>query len=405
MGFGNASLHRFPRPRALGLALTLGLCWGLGAQEVDGVLQGYQRNFVRSSIGIKLDVLKEAAALSNPGMGPLFEMGLRFALDNGSLLPRDTQLRDIAVFSVLMVQRLAYLPALDELLSLFQNYKDEAVRVPILGALGDLASGNTQVVSNLNTFLYNQNTIRQAGIQPDPATIQACVVALGKLGSGTSFPVLFSTYMANYSDAVTADAKRAMASLKGDYDGYLAEVIRKNPTKDKMAALRAAIDNPGFSEVVKGEAAETALIVALDFTGSEPAEQGANRELRELATRELGLRAISRASPLAVRSFAAANEDFQGGRGSKRALLESIACLGAMKTNEAAQCLTLQLQLLNAEMDSGRVPDEEVLKAIIENLGTLGDKVAFDHLLFVSYLAYSDSVKSAAREALKKLRL
>ena len=76
-----------------------------------------------------------------------------------------------------------------------------------------------------------------------------------------------------------------------------------------------------------------------------------------------------------------------------------------MKTTEAAQTLTLHLQFINAETDSGKAPDEQITLAVIDNLGKLGDKTAFDHLLFVSYLPYSATIKAAARDALKKLRL
>jgi hypothetical protein len=42
--------------------------------------------------------------------------------------------------------------------------------------------------------------------------------------------------------------------------------------------------------------------------------------------------------------------------------------------------------------------------AVVGNLGILGDKTAFDHLLYIGYLQYPESVKRAARDALQKLR-
>jgi hypothetical protein len=41
--------------------------------------------------------------------------------------------------------------------------------------------------------------------------------------------------------------------------------------------------------------------------------------------------------------------------------------------------------------------------AVIQNLGSLGDKVAFDYLLYARLLDYSDSIKKAAQESLNQL--
>jgi hypothetical protein len=391
--------------RALSAAALCLLMASAGAQTAEDLVLSYERNFVRSSLSIKLDLLKEASVYENVDMDPLYQRAVDFCLANVVLLQSDVQLRDIAVYSVNMLHKLGKGESSDKLWALFLAFKEQNVRVPILEALGDMGAGNGQLVLNLNAFLFNQNTIRQAGVQPDFPTVEACVAALGKLGSATSYPVLFLVYASGYTDAITQRAADSLAALKGDFKGYLIEVISKNPPSDKQAALRAAMETPKFAEPEKAEVAEACLGVALSFQASGPAEAALNRELRYKAVRELTQRSWSRASPLAVRNFSAANAEFSRGEGSKAAVLEAIACLGAMKTNEAAQTLTLHLQLINAETDSGKACDEQITAAVINNLGRLGDKTAFDHLIFVSYLPYPETIKAAARDALKKLKL
>jgi hypothetical protein len=260
-------------------------------------------------------------------------------------------------------------------------------------------------ILNLNTFLYNQNTIRQAGATPDYQVLDACVQALGKLGSGNSFSVLFTTYTTGYSDLITKHSLEAMGALKGDYKGYLIEVIRKNSSIDKAAALKAAMENAKFTDADKAEVAESALDTALTYLSNNQTDMQIIRDARYRAVRELTARSWSRASALAVKNFNLAYTEYLRGIGNKGALLEAIALLGVMRTSEAALALTLQLQLMNGETDAGKVPDEQIALAVISNLGILGDKQAFEHLLFVSYLAYPETIKSAARDALKKLNL
>lgn len=385
--------------------LCLSLCAAATAQTAGDLVLSYQRNFARSSLSIKLDVLKEASVYEYADMSALYRMAVDFCIDNAPLLMGDVQLREIAAYSAARLLKLRNAESATRLWDLFQAFKESSVRVPALEALAELAAGNSQLILNLNSYLFNQNTVRLAGVEPDYATMEACVSALGSLGSATSFPVLFLLYSSAYPPSLTRKAMDALSALKGDYKGYLIEVIRKNPPIDKAAALRAAIDNPRFSEAEKAEVAEASLDTALGFQSSVPAETALNRETRYRAARELAQRSWSRASPLAVRNFSLASAEYSRKEGSKAALLEAIDLLGSMKTTEAAQTLTLHLQLLNAETDSGKAPDEQISLAVIENLGKLGDKTAFDHLLFVSYLPYPATIKAGARDALKKLRL
>jgi hypothetical protein len=397
-----------PRTAAFAACIATSLAFlgfRAGAQESDALVRSYQRNFVRSSLSIKIDVLREAANYANADMGPLYRMGVRFALDNAQYLQSDVQLRDVAAISVAGLHRSRSTDAVSDLWSLFQIFTEPYVRVPVLEALGDLAAGNSQAILNINTFLYNQNAMRQAGSTPDYQVLEACVLALGKLGSATSYSVIFGTFAAGYSDAISRKSLEAMASIQGDYKGYLIEVIREESSIKRSAALKAAIENLKFSDADKAEVAESALDMTLTYASANSTDVQIVREIRSRASRELAARGWTRASGLAVKAFNLANAEYARGTGTKAAILESIALLGAMRTTEAAQALTLQLQLLNATADSGAAVDEQIAMAVISNLGSLGDKVAFEHLLFVGYLGYPENIKGAAREALKMLKL
>jgi len=393
------------RIKAAALAALIASAAAAFAQEADDLVRSYQRNFVRSSLSIKIDVLRQAADYKDADMGPLYRMGVRFALDNAQYLQSDVQLRDVAALSVAGLRRNGTVDAVPDLWALFQVFKEPYVRVPVLEALGDLAAGNSQASHNLNTFLYNQNAMRRAGTMPDFQVIEACVLALGKLGSATSYSVLFSTYATGYSESITRKSLEAMSRIQGDYKGYLVEVIREDSTIERSAALKAAIENPAFSDADKAEVAESALDMALTYTSSNAVDLQIVKEIRSRAMRELGARGWSKASSLAVRAFNQANAEYARGTGTKAAVLEAISLLGSMRTTEAAEALTLQLQLLNAKEDAGDALDEQMTIAVINNLGALGDKVAFEHLLFVGYLGYPETIKVAAREALKKLKL
>jgi hypothetical protein len=391
-------------------AAALALCIGaaIQAQDADSIVLAYRRNFARASLVTKLELLKEASSRTDVAMGPLYDMALRFAVDNAALLEADPQLKDLAVLAATETGTANYSQAIDDLWALFQSYKDEDVRSAAITALGAAGSGESRVAENLNAFLASQNSLFRSGAQPEYPALAACIDALGQLGDGSSFPVLFSAYVAGYTQELTAKAAASLGSIKGDYRGYLLRVIAKNPPLEKSAAYAAGMANARFSNDDFGELAEGAMDAAL-ASASQPAslspvEIQALRELRLASARELTTLKWQKASPLAITHFRLVQADYAKGAATKGDFLEAIACLGAMGSTEAAQALALYLQLVNAQTEQGSPYDEDVLLACIAALGQLGDKAAFDYLLQIGYLQYSESVKRSAKDALLKLR-
>jgi hypothetical protein len=396
--------------KRIAAALALALCLGstVVAQDADSIVLAYRRNFARASLTTKLELLKEASSRSDASMGSLYDMALRFAVDNSALLGADSQLKDLAVLAATETGKAAYSQAIDDLWALFQGFMDQDVRKAAVTALGYAGTGESRVAENLNAFLASQNSLFRSGSQPEYPALEACIDALGVLGDGSSFPVLFSAYVAGYSPDLTGKAAKALGSIKGDYRGYLLRVIAKNPPLEKSAAYAAGLDNPNFDDDDRGALAESALSAALDATAQlgsySPVEVQSIRELRLASIRELRALKWQRASPLAVSHFKLILADYAKGAASKADFLEAIGCLGAMGSTEAAQALALYLQFINGQTEQGSPYDEEILLASIGALGDLGDKAAFDYLLQIGYLQYSDAVKRAAKEALLKLR-
>ena len=75
-----------------------------------------------------------------------------------------------------------------------------------------------------------------------------------------------------------------------------------------------------------------------------------------------------------------------------------------MASHDAAVRLTQYLVLINSYTEKGKAYDDQVVFTVIQNLGALADKVAFDDLMYTQYLGYSAAVKKAARAALDKLK-
>lgn len=374
--------------------------YGIHAQDTADLIETYRRNFARSSLGTKYELLKDASG--GQEMGPLYETALQFVLSNTPLLMSDTVIRDIAILSASQIQKENYTAAADTVWSIFKVFKDNSVSVAMLNALGNIAGGRVSLIQELNQYVEAQVALYKSSVPPEHVVLEAAVNALGKLGDESSFTALFSVYITGISKSISDKASTAMGQLNGNYLEFLASMIRNSSPQEKLAALEAGLKQGALSPEQRSELAEIALNIGLSQSPGI-STQAPITNLRIISARELAASKWQKASPLAVRHFYDFQAQFNRGQMSKSNFLEAIALLGAMGTNEAAQALSLYLQLINTETEQGKTYDEQISLAVINNLGTLGDKSAFDHLLYVGYLQYPETVKRAARDALQKL--
>ena len=109
----------------------------------------------------------------------------------------------------------------------------------------------------------------------------------------------------------------------------------------------------------------------------------------------------TRASTLAVSHYYRVLAGYLQGTVSKARLIEAITCLGAIGNSEASLALGLQLGLINS--GAGNL-DTEITLAIIQALGFIGANAVFDHLFYAGNFSYNENIRSAAREAIGRLR-
>ncbi|MDR2784076.1 MAG: hypothetical protein LBB48_09630 [Treponema sp.] len=383
------------------------LCFSLVTGHIsaqDSILISYKRNFARANLIEKLNILNDAAtdSYASEFMGELYVFALRFSLSEADLLADDADMIALTRSAARGAGQTGHRDSAETLLKLCSLYSDSSLRAEILNALATTVQGNARVIADLNQLLDDQNSAFLAGMAPDYQALQAGIATLGALGDEASYPVLFSAYSLPYPDAITEAARLALGRIRGDYEAFLAGVIRNSPPHDKLKAFSLVADSApdGVQIPVAGKniLAQTALDMALI------ADDPASYSLRYEAVRVLTGLGWTGASELVVRHFYQVQTDYANGTAVKERFIEAIACLGAMRTPEAAQILAIQLGLFNSQAEQTGSFDEDILLATINALGDIGDKVAFDHLLYMDFPPYSKEVKAAAKTTLAKLK-
>ncbi len=380
------------------------LVFSLWAQNPQDLLKSFKRNFAIASLDVKIQIVQDAGSSGYVEMGPLYLQAVDYVIDNFSLIETDQRFRQLAVLANDQLKSSGYTEGKYSIWKLFDMDTETGVRISCLNALGVLAQGDSEIIEYMNLWLKKQNTIFQTGTVPDVYVISACVRAIGELGDQSSFPVLFNTMALGYTDDITASARENLFVLDGELKDNMIGVIRESDLPEKKIALEMAMDSERLGEEGKGEIAQFAMDVGLHTAAVDNPSQKIAREMRYIAAVALSERRWSSATDLAIEHFDTVLLEYDRGLADKRKVVEAIDCLGNIGTHEAAVRLTQYLVLLNSYTERIQEFDNTIVLALILNLGKLGDKTAFDDLMYVQYLSYSSEIKNAARDALENLK-
>ena len=392
--------------RAVCICLAFAAVAAMGfAQDAQKVLDTFKRNFAIASLDVKIQILQDASAgKTASAMGPLFQQAVDFVTDNAGLIPTDARFNQLAGIGAEQIGVVAFAGGKDSVWKLFQVTQDSQTLVKAAVTLGVIGKGDAETVDKLNRYVDAQNNFFSAGKTPDFAILAACFQSIGSLGDPSSFPVLFSAVNLGYPDQVTAIAKTALLSIKGDFKEMLLGVVKGRPLSEKKLALQMATDSDKLNDEQKAQISELSLDIGLHSGAPDAVGKGLLRDIRFQAAAALGARKWSHATGLLIEHMDTTIGEFDRGLADRNHLLDAIGNLGAMNTHESAVRLTQFLVLINSYTEKGKAYDDAVVFAVLQNLGALGDKVAFDDLMYTQYLNYSTGVKKAARAALDKLK-
>jgi hypothetical protein len=285
---------------------------------------------------------------------------------------------------------------LELLWNLFLEYPVSEVKAEIIIALGGFGKKNSDIVSKINNHLIDLNDLNVSGESVDYLAVSALIAALMELDDASSSLVLFSVLLSGYPEVIYSEALGALDYINKDLNKFLFDVIKEGSLEEKFTALKAGINSKRLSIAEQGQLAEAALEVTLDNDDLSV--------LRYASVSFLSSLRWTRANDLAIRHYYSMLANYQENVSHKSRLIEAIAFLGAVGNSDAALALGLQLGLINDRKEKTDIFDAGITLAIVQALGLIGDKAAFNHLLHTGKLSYNENITSAAREAIDRLK-
>ena len=290
--------------------------------------------------------------------------------------------------------------------SLFKQVPSKELYVKIFDKLLELPE-NSKLLYNYSEDMY---AFVLEDINSGLANKEASLLAtetMGRINKSTSFKNLFNLYLANTDeDLNTVIAASLLKTLP------VSETVALSLMEDTSVSVREKLSffylvqsSPEISDIFKSDLAEKLLSTATINVGDSEEERAELIELQFATLHRLSSSLWVKAMDTVVDFFPIARSEYEQGLISAEQFVDVLYCLQNFATNGSVAVLNGYLKDLNsaASTDMSSV-DENVVMAVITGLGALGSKEAFDNLLYVTYLPYSEKVRTTARDAMAMLQ-
>ncbi|MBP5158209.1 MAG: hypothetical protein K6G18_06735 [Treponema sp.] len=288
----------------------------------------------------------------------------------------------------------------------FTDFSSREVRLAVLDRIS--TSLTPDAVELVNAFVAGR--AQEEADNPEKDTMDALVEKslhiLKEGGNRVSFNILFIADLMGVWSGYRELLEDSFAPLASGAENEILKIADSAGVAQRMKILDIIGSNEKISKKIKGNVAEKLL---LEEINSARDNRGvfSSKEDALLYVQSVSLAAEchwTRCAQSIADSFSIASKSYGWGLLDADSFCTLIADMVRVSCPDTGRFLSQYLGSLNKDMESGGDPEEAVVLSVIKALGGLGDKAAFDYLLYATYLDYPSDVTDAARLALAKLK-
>jgi hypothetical protein len=363
-----------------------------------------QKKFIKGNLQDKTSAVKEA---SGSDAQVLTKKGLAFILENSEVLGQDRDLSALAVACLFKLPKdkssleTSFPEINKDLISIFNLFEDETVRIGVLDKFETTCdlNGSENFTGLLNKYLS------EAGEKNRNSAVTGKVITCLKTAGNTeSFSIMYKNWKNNTFPEFKNETEKALIALSSKHITETIKIISSSKIREIRDFFELINKSDEISKDFKAEIAENALSVTIHNTEDISADMTDSISLQLQTLQTISDANWTRAAGLAVRFFSLAKEEYEKSILQEAQFIQVIGCITKLSSPDTAQSLSAYLAEMNSKTEKNNIPAQNVVLAVIKSLGALGDKSAFDNLLYVTYLNYPEAVKNAARDSLAKLK-
>ncbi len=360
-----------------------------------------RQEFVTANVNMKQAILEKIYKYDNKEYTILYIDALNYIKNHYELIGNHGESLKVGILAINKLQSLKEKTAIPSIRYLFSTVENEDFQIVCLKALSQLIEKNESFTNYLNTLYDSGLSDLINGRKCNIKLLIAYSDALGKFASQSSFDVLFKTLLYPVDENLKTSVESALKNIFFDYSKEILERMKENDLDYIYTLYSLACENKQMNNQKLGEISAVVLRFALT-----------NFKYNSIVAQELILKTLpifsklkwSNVSKEINEFFYIAQTEWKQKAFKTEDLIKLIDCMGNIGTLEMAQSLSIFLGLINSQTEKNKQYSEDLLLSIINSLRKLGSKTAFDYLLSIEYLSYSDRIKYTARQAIKELK-
>ncbi len=363
--------------------------------------------YLKGNISDKTTAIKESTGSESDWIA---NKAIEYALENKELLGTDRDLDALVVAAVLSISDDYIKNSTDEeknkfsekLFNLYLSFQDSnTVEIAILTKLASIQDliPIDKFIGNLNDKLKNENMNDM-----DPSLLKTTLSSLEEIGNTESFIILYYYYSANKYPKFEAEIEKTLITLSPNAMNEILGFIKDADFNQLTRIYDLTTKTQKLSKNNVCIIAENLLNRSILLMGDSSKIMPEYIDLQITCLKLLADNKWTRASESALSYFQIAKDLYKTDSIKEEDFTFVISSLSSITPLKAVSPLTSYLEELNGKKEKGELVSSSVIHSLINTLGAIGDKSAFDSLLAVTYLSYEEEILSAARQALSGLR-
>lgn len=381
------------------ILIFLSVNFNLSAQNQVSV---YQMLFTKGNIAQKIQAVDFAGKDNNY---VFLSDCLDFCIQSNSLIGPDADIDNLTINVLKNFNNTASLMELNDvklvckkIQSCFKNFSSDQVKIACLNRFA--VFNNPENVKFVNDYVSD----KALNNQPMTSVILSAVNLMGKIGNNESFSILFAADIANVWPKYSSYIQSAYSTLAVNASADLINLFTKAPVEQKLMVLNLIKNSSEIPEFVKGQLAQKSLSMSIINIDEEQDISPAQNKLMSESVNLLAQTNWSMSSEVVADYFPLAQNLYQKEQISAEDFISIIQSCTQIASQNMVLPLIKYLNFLNRSTQENKPVNTQVVLSVINSLGGLGDKQAFDELLFVTYLDYTQEVLEAAKSALDNLK-
>ena len=370
--------------------------------------QDLKVQFLKGSLAEKTKVVREATVTEGKW---ITQNALKFINENKNILINDRDFEGFTVATVLSIQN-EYVTNLNEeeknilINQLSQFFVDfdysDTVQISILSKVSTLKDclSIKPFVNVINEYISDlKNKSSKTNV------INVVLDSLNQIGDNNSFKILYNCLFEKQLSQYYPQIESVVVNLIPiSMNEVLQLVYCKNFVHiEKIFTLinkNDKIFQKSLSEIAENVLNESILLLENSTNDNEVSITKIQMDCVKI----LESNNWTKASKWLINYFGCVKELYNSSKISEVDFISVIKALESIAPLDAIKPLTNYLVELNSRVEQNQEYSEQIALAVVNTLGAIGDKAAFDSLLSVTYLTYPESVLAAARNALAKLK-